>query len=213
MKIPHNSKPNAQLPQMDLEKGYAEFIKKYPEFTEYTDFLSSLLYPKVFDEFYVHQKAYGDVSEISTKVFFYGMEKSEEIIISIAPGKDIIVEFLNINESDEFGNRLVMFRINGDLRAVSIRDNKLQIKKPINRKAVSENENEIGAPLQGIISKIFVSTGEEIKVGSPLFIIEAMKIENTITAHLSGRVRKIHLSQKNIVNQGDLVLSLNEIKR
>ena len=104
-----------------------------------------------------------------------------------------------------------MFRINGDLRAVSIRDNKLQIKKPINRKAVSKNE--IGAPLQGIISKIFVSTGEEIKVGSPLFIIEAMKIENTITAHLSGRVRKIHLSQKNIVNQGDLVLSLNEIKR
>jgi pyruvate carboxylase len=141
------------------------------------------------------------------------MEKSEEIIISIAPGKDIIVEFLNINESDEFGNRLVMFRINGDLRAVSIRDNKLQIKKPINRKAVRENESEIGAPLQGIISKIFVSTDEEIKVGSPLFIIEAMKIENTITAHLSGRVRKIHLSQKNIVNQGDLVLSLNEIKR
>ncbi len=208
---PYNVKPNAQLPQMDLEKGYAEFIKKYPEFTEYTDFLSSLLYPKVFDEFYAHQKAYGDVSKISTKVFFYGMEKSEEIIISIAPGKDIIVEFLNINESDEFGNRLVMFRINGDLRAVSIRDNKLQIKKPINRKAV--RENEIGAPLQGIISKIFVSTDEEIKVGSPLFIIEAMKIENTITAHLSGRVRKIHLSQKNIVNQGDLVLSLNEIKR
>ena len=203
---PYTNKPNAHLPKIDLKKGFEEFQKSHPDFAEYTDYLSSLLYPKVFEEYYEHFKAYGDVSKIPTKAFFFGMEKSEEIIVSIVLGKDIIVEFLNVNEPDKDGNRLVIFRINGDIRSVNIKDNSLTVEKQTHRKAVKDNE--IGSTLQGIISQVLVKEGDKVKQGDPLFIIEAMKMESTITSPLNGTVEKVHLLSKTMVDQDDLVIEL-----
>ncbi len=204
---PYTNKPNAHLPQVDLQKGFEEYKAAHPDFTEYTDYISSLLYPKVFEEYYEHSKTYGDVSKIPTKAFFFGMEKSEEITVSIVLGKDIIVQFLNVNEPDENGNRLVIFRINGDIRSVHIKDHSLQQEKASNQKA--EKDNEIGSPLQGIISEILVSEGDTVAVGDPLFVIEAMKMESTITAPVGGKVAKVHLDNRAMVDQDDLVIELD----
>ena len=204
---PYTNRPNAHLPKIDLEKGFQEYLEEFPEFTEFTDYLSYLLYPKVFRDFYEHNIAYGDVSKVPTKAFFFGMEKSEEIVVSIVLGKDIIVEFLNVNEPDKDGNRLVIFRINGDIRSVNIPDHSLNIEKIAFRKAVSDNE--IGSPLQGVISEILVKEGDKVKVGDPLFIIEAMKMESTITSTMEGTVAKIHLPIKTMLEQDDLVIELD----
>jgi pyruvate carboxylase len=204
---PYTSKPNAHLEQIDLKKGFEAYVKTHPEFAEYTDYLSSLLYPKVFEAYYEHSKTYGDVSKIPTKAFFFGMEKSEEIIVSIVLGKDIIVEFLNVNEPDEKGYRLVVFRINGASRSVNVKDHSLVIDKKAHLKA--EKENEIGAPLQGIISEVLVEEGAKVKAGDPLFIIEAMKMESTITSPKAGVVKKIHLHRKTLIDQDDLVVELD----
>jgi len=134
------------------------------------------------------------------------MEKSEEITVSIVLGKDILVEFLNINEPDANGNRLVIFRINGSVRSVNVKDHSLNIEKKSHRKAKSDNE--IGSPLQGAISDILVNEGDEVNVGDPLFIIEAMKMESTITSAVKGVVEKIHLAKRTLIKQDDLVVEL-----
>ena len=41
---------------------------------------------------------------------------------------------------------------------------------------------------------------------TPLFIIEAMKMESTITAPFAGTIKKIHLNAGEILEQGDLVI-------
>ena len=53
----------------------------------------------------------------------------------------------------------------------------------IHRKA--ETEKEVGAPLQGSLSKILVSPGDAVDMNTP-FIIEAMKMESTITSPVAG---------------------------
>ena len=67
---------------------------------------------------------------------------------------------------------------------------------------------DIGAPLQGSVSRILVKQGDEIAVGTPLFIIEAMKMESTITSPMVGKVQKIHLPEKTLVEQDDLIVEL-----
>ena len=56
---------------------------------------------------------------------------------------------------------------------------------------------------------VLVRDGDEVKVNTPLFIIEAMKMESTITSPVAGTVRKVHLKEKNLVEQDDLVIELS----
>ncbi|MCL4167141.1 UNVERIFIED_CONTAM: hypothetical protein GTU68_035334 [Idotea baltica] len=149
---------------------------------------------------------YGDVSRIPTKAFFYGLEKGEEIVVTIALGKNIIIEYLNTNEVDDRGNRLVIFRINGDIRSVSVKDLSATQVTASAIKAV--RPNEIGSPLQGSLAKVLVREGDTVKAGDGLFIIEAMKMESTITAPMAGVIKKVYLQDKTLVSQDDMVLEI-----
>jgi pyruvate carboxylase len=68
--------------------------------------------------------------------------------------------------------------------------------------------NEVGAPLQGSLAKILVKEGQNVEVNTPLFTIEAMKMESTIIAPVAGIVKKIYLREKMLVGQDDLVVEL-----
>ncbi|NND95608.1 MAG: pyruvate carboxylase, partial [Flavobacteriales bacterium] len=203
---PYTTRPNAQLPKVDLKSGFEQFKKEHPGFDEFTDYLSSLLYPKVLEDFYQHWLAYGDVSKIPTKPFFYGLKKGEEIAVDIVIGKTIIVEYLNTNEPDKNGHRLVFFRINGDIRAVSVQDNTITSEARVIVKATKENE--VGSPLLGRLSKILVSVGDKVKANDELFIIEAMKMESTISSPMDGTVKNVLLPEKTMVEQGELIVEL-----
>jgi len=203
---PYTNKPNANLPKINLKKGFEKFKLVHPEFTNYTDYLSSELYPKVFEAYYEHHLKFGDVSKIPTKAFFFGIEKNEEITVTIAKGKDIFIEYLSTSNVNDAGKRLVTFRINGDVRSVLVKDNSQsgQVKTAIK----ATKPNEIGSPLQGSLSKILVKENQKVKIGDPLFIIEAMKMESTITAPMKGTVAKIYLTDKTLVAQDDMVLEI-----
>ncbi len=48
--------------------------------------------------------------------------------------------------------------------------------------------DELASPLQGTVLKIAVEAGAEVEEGALICVIEAMKMENEITAHKSGKV-------------------------
>jgi len=205
---PYTSRPNAQFEQVDLDKAFEEFKKEHDGFAEYSDLLSSLLYPKVFDAFYHHWLSYGDVSKIPTKAFFFGMDRNEEINVSIALGKNIYIEYLYMGEPSAEGKRMVTFRINGDVRSVEVIDN--SVGATITKALKAVKPNEVGSPLQGSLSKILVNEGQAVRANDPLFIIEAMKMESTITAPVNGIVKKIYLTEKTLVSQDDMVIEIEE---
>ncbi|MBI1315760.1 pyruvate carboxylase [bacterium] len=204
--------PNAHLQPLDLDEEFAEFEQKFqPGFVrslEIEDYLSWKLYPKVFEGALDRFRMYGDVSKVPTPVFFYGLKEHEETIVEVAKGKRILVQLLSIGPADELGMRTVFFRVNGQTRNVQIRDQSLGIVVETHRKADAAQPLQLGAPLQGLLSKVWVQPGAEVKKNEALFVIEAMKMETTVAAPASGTVSEIVLREGTRVQAEDLILIL-----
>ncbi len=209
---PYSDRPNAHMTPVDLDAEYAAFKSRFEvnfiRKLEFTDYLSWKLYPKVFEDALVKFNQYGDMAKIPTLNFFYGLKINEECIIEIAPGKVIIVELLSIGKVNADGLRTLFFKINGQTRSVTIPDRKVKVQKVENRKADTANDKQISAPLQGMLSKVLVKAGDSVQKNTPLFVIEAMKMETTVTASESGKVTAVALGEKTMVQSGDLVVEL-----
>ncbi len=204
---PYTDRPNAHLEPIDFDSEFAAFRKKFgEEELSFRDLLSFKLYPKVFEDFWAHFEKYGAVRNLPTPAFFYGLKPNEEIIVELDRGKNVLIKYLNVTEPDEQGNRLVFFQLNGQTRSIPVRDQNVRTDFIVHQKAAGEKQ--IGAPLQGNLSKVLVEEGDLVKVNTPLFIIEAMKMESTITSPVEGRVRKVYLPEKTLVEQDDLVVEL-----
>jgi len=204
---PYKNRPNKHLKPINFKKALPAFKKEFnDEHLLFRDLLSYKLYPKVFTNFYDFFQQYGVVRALPSPNFFYGLKPYEEIIVKLEEGKNLLVQYLDMTEPNEQGNRMVFFNLNGQTRAIVIKDQSVKTNIVANKKATSDNE--IGSPLQGSLSKLLVKVGEEVKVNTPLFIIEAMKMESTITSPKDGKIKAIHLRPKTLVDQDDLVVEL-----
>ena len=47
------------------------------------------------------------------------------------------------------------------------------------------------SPMPGLLVKVSVAEGDEVKIGEPLAVVEAMKMENVLRAERDGRIKKI----------------------
>ena len=68
--------------------------------------------------------------------------------------------------------------------------------------------NDVVAPLQGSIFKVEVAEGDEVEEGTLLVVIEAMKMENEITAHKSGKVTSLAVEVGASINAGDPIATI-----
>jgi pyruvate carboxylase len=126
----------------------------------------------------------------------------------LEPGKSIIVKLLSIGIPNEDGVRIVFFSVNGENRFIEIKDKAIKVEKEVHLKIDPQEANQYGAPLQGSLYKILVKKGQEIKKNDHLFIIEAMKMETTITANKAGKVKSVSLKPGTMVMKDDLILTL-----
>ena len=200
----YTDRPNEHLEPVDFEKELVEFKKQFGKHKTELDFLSYKLYPKVYKDFHDFNEVNGDVWVIPTPTFFYGMKQNEEIMVEISAGKSMIVKYLNTTAPDDEGNCQVYFKLNGQNRHIQLRNEKLNIEIKTHRKVAAENE--IGAPLQGKLTQILVKKGDEVKKNSPLFLIEAMKMESTVVAPFDGHIEEVLLEGNQMVHQDDLVV-------
>ncbi len=51
--------------------------------------------------------------------------------------------------------------------------------------------NDVLSPIQGSVIKVLVKVGDKVKKGQPLFVIEAMKLENEVPSPCEGEVSEI----------------------
>ncbi|MGN7515844.1 MAG: pyruvate carboxylase [Allomuricauda sp.] len=209
---PYTERPNAHLEPIDFETEFTDFKKKFCKGMgrdlKITDFLSYKLYPKVFQEALDHHLKYGNVINLPTKNFFYGMEVGEEIMVELDRGKNILIQLQLVGDPDKDGNVNLFFKVNGQLSHVVVKNKFIKVEKRENQKADKNNPKEIGSPLQGLLSKFLVKEGDVIIKNQPLFVIEAMKMESTVTAVETGKVNRLQLESGSLVNTDDLVLVL-----
>jgi pyruvate carboxylase len=106
----------------------------------------------------------------------------------------------------------VFFRLNGQERNIKVRDAKLDVKVHHNEKAQAGNPLHVGSPLQGLLSKVYVKEGEKVEKNAPLFVIEAMKMENTVVANGDMKIVRVVLPDGSLVDAGDLVVVMEKLE-
>lgn len=208
-KEPLTERSGKYLPELNLQKDYKDFKKKFGDDLPYTTYLSYKFYPKVTEDYLQMYRKYGDVDVVPTRYFFYGMKPGEETTVRIAPGKTLLIRLQSIGPADEKGMRTVFFKLNGQTRNIEIQDKTIKVTHLENRKADKSNANHIGSPLQGMLSRVFVKKGDMVKKNQPLFMVEAMKMETNIAASADGKVGDIILAPGTLVNTDDLVLEFS----
>lgn len=69
----------------------------------------------------------------------------------------------------------------------------------------------VHSPMQGTVVKIEVKEGDIVEAGALLFVLEAMKMEQPLTAHRAGKVTAISLSIGEMVTTGALLAIIDEL--
>lgn len=66
----------------------------------------------------------------------------------------------------------------------------------------------MNAPLPGVVTKVLVSAGQAVKKGDTVVVLEAMKMENNITAECDGTVTGICVAAGDSVLEGTTLLTI-----
>ena len=79
--------------------------------------------------------------------------------------------------------------------------------------ASASSANTLTAPMPGKIIAVNAKTGDAVKAGDPLIIMEAMKMEMTLEAPRDGIVAEVTATADALVTDGEMLLSLEEIEK
>ena len=82
------------------------------------------------------------------------------------------------------------------------------VSKAERRRGAPHQEGTVVTPMAGKIVSVKVRKGDMVKVGDVVCILEAMKMENDITANKTGEIQEIHVSEGTAVNEGDILITI-----
>ncbi|MCJ7859121.1 pyruvate carboxylase [Corynebacterium kalidii] len=167
--------------------------------------LSRLLFPKESEGFAEHARQFGDVSVLTDRQFFYGLEEGEETVVRIKGSTPMVVRLDAVGEPDEKGMRQVVMNVNGQIRPMRVRDRSVESVTAAAEKADPSLAGHVAAPFAGAVT-VTAKVGDTVSAGDVVAVIEAMKMEASITAPVDGTVARVVMSQPTKVEGGDLLV-------
>lgn len=98
--------------------------------------------------------------------------------------------------------------VNGDMYDVEtipepIVEKKVVVTVPVQKKQDTKDElqDALRSPLPGTIVEIITKVGDVVKEGDPLIVLEAMKMDNKLTAERDGKVKAILVVEGEVVKE------------
>ena len=154
-----------------------------------------------------HQDRFCEIKLIAKEnglSLFLGDESYEVSDIEISAG---VIEFTlrryTIKYEYEKENEIVRVFDNGGIFDFELQENYEQ------RDNTEINEGKVTAPITGTVVKILKKNGQMVSAGEPLIIIEAMKMEYELKAPKAGRIKKMKVKTKEIINQNDILVEID----
>jgi pyruvate carboxylase len=203
---PRPGRPGEHLAPVDFQAVQTELEAKVGHPIGATDLMSYLMYPEVYLKFDGSREACGDLSRLPTPLFFYGMQIGEEVSVELDPGKILVIKLLTVGEAQTDGHRTLFFELNGKPRETRIKDRSLRIETPVRAKADSAIPGQVGAPIPGLVAVIAVDKLQRVEKGDRLLVMEAMKMQTTLYAPISGQISKLLVQPGDQVESKDLLL-------
>lgn len=111
-----------------------------------------------------------------------------------------------ILEADTAAKKLTV-EVEGETFVIEIKDELDLMLEKMGLNAVSgKHIKEIKAPMPGLVLEIAVKEGQEVAEGEKLLVLEAMKMENSITNPASAVVKKIRIKAGQVVEKGQVLI-------
>jgi biotin carboxyl carrier protein len=92
------------------------------------------------------------------------------------------------------------------LRVLTEREWRLEKIAP--KDTVDSGKAVVSAPMPGLVKGVLVERGDEVKIGSRLLVLEAMKMENDLVSPRDGRIAVVHVSSGAIVEGGAALVEI-----
>jgi biotin carboxyl carrier protein len=121
-----------------------------------------------------------------------------------------------INENGSYNAEVVSFdreaktaeiKVNNNIYTITAKDQfDVLLDKMGLSNLMAAKVSEIKAPMPGLVLKVLVEEGAEIKKGENLFVLEAMKMENIIKAPADVTVKTIKIKPGDKVEKGQILM-------
>lgn len=109
--------------------------------------------------------------------------------------------------SSDFNSKKYSVNVNNNIYDVVISDDlDLLIKEMGFSRGFAKNIGAIHAPMPGLILEINIELGQSVKEDEPLFILEAMKMENVISSPRAGIIKSIAVNKGEAVEKKQLLV-------
>jgi biotin carboxyl carrier protein len=124
----------------------------------------------------------------------------------LAEQKSYNAEVVSFNVAE----KIAEINVNGNTYVVAVKDQFDLLLEQLGMADLnSVKVSEIKAPMPGLVLKVFVNEGDEVKKGDNLFTLEAMKMENIIKSPADVKVKTIKLSAGDKVEKGQVLMQFS----
>ncbi|MDA3627181.1 acetyl/propionyl/methylcrotonyl-CoA carboxylase subunit alpha [Saccharopolyspora sp. WRP15-2] len=83
-------------------------------------------------------------------------------------------------------------------------------KRSAGKAGAAVSGDAVTAPMQGTIVKVAVTDGQQVEAGEQIAVLEAMKMENPVTAHKAGTVTGLSAQPGDSVSQGTTLCEIKD---
>nr|WP_320119248.1 biotin/lipoyl-containing protein [uncultured Marinifilum sp.] len=155
------------------------------------------------DDIYIlKSQNYQVVSSRSRKEKFNVTEKNKEYTVNYR-GKQFSGEILDLKQNK------CSVSVNGNTYTFAIdSEASFQRKEKLSKNNLLKTNCKVMAPMPGKISEILISEGTNVEKGTPLLLLEAMKMQNQILCSQSGIVKKIFTKDGDSVMANQLLIEI-----
>ncbi len=110
----------------------------------------------------------------------------------------------DVDVGDADGRYVV--EVGGERYEVGVEEESRYIIRTRGGAAEGERGQVVKAPMPGRVTHVAVAIGDTVTAGTPLLVIEAMKMENEFRASGPGTVREVRAQPGQAVNAGDILM-------
>lgn len=116
------------------------------------------------------------------------------------------VSYLSIEEGES--SKSFALRMGGESFDIDIKDKyDLLLKQLGMDKMLSAQQQDLKAPMPGLVLEVLATEGASVKKGEPLLVLEAMKMENVIKASADVTVKSIMVAPQQVVEKNAVLIT------
>lgn len=117
--------------------------------------------------------------------------------------KSYTIEVVEFNSAE----KIAIVKVNGTVYTLTIKDELDELLKQLGMdNLLSSKIKLIKAPMPGLVLNVLVASGDEVKKGDNLLVLEAMKMENMIKSPIDGIIKKVEIKQGDKVEKNTLLI-------